>query len=369
VSQSLVGATVAVKQYSTEVLITIVVLLATRPLFSPSPRRRQMIAAGVAGSVGPWLSFPVWFVLAGIGLTSFTSYRRGFRERPGLLAVYASWIVSMVVVFLVSMRPGLRNAALRAMWQQDFLPVTRPERWGPWAAAALSNLGLVTFSVRLAQLGAVAVLVGAAEALRRGSDFARALAAVVALTFLASCLQLYPFVGRFLFFAVPVVLLLVCGQIGALARRGGPRVRAAAAICACAALTYAAASLVKNRLVSDPAFDDPRGAFAEVRRAWRPGDVLYASAAASPSLLYYQPHLGFESDALVTSPEAGETPDGVTTAAAMPTSPSRVWCVYFWPTEAGFGKRVQERYHLADRLSANVHHLHTVELYSVRRDD
>jgi len=100
------------------------------------------------------------------------------------------------------------------------------------------------------------------------------------------------------------------------------------------ALVYAVASLVKNTLLDDPTFDDPRGVFAHVHQHSRPGDLIYASEAALPSLLYYQPRIGIDHQAIIRTnslPPRSEHPP----SALLPHEAARVWFVFFWPTESG----------------------------------
>ena len=81
-----------IKQYSCDLMFALLALLlaAPRPPARMSPRR--FLALGVFGLIAPWFSFPVVFVLAGVGLhlivteTMRKDYRQGGdcrRHEPG----------------------------------------------------------------------------------------------------------------------------------------------------------------------------------------------------------------------------------------------------------------------------------------------
>ena len=192
-----------------------------------------------------------------------------------------------------------------------------------WRAA--KDLGSVCTSVRLGPLTALCLAVAvAAVAAWKLVDLNLAIVFTVGLPFLAGCMQRYPLLGRFLFFAAPLVLLLTCGVVGDLLRARPPNVSFCGTFVVSAALLYAALSLVKNDLHRNVGFDDPRGALAQLRR-WTTGDIIYASHAGTPPLLCYRKRLGIGDQDFVTARDPQHYSDAFTNLAPIPTTAKRVF--------------------------------------------
>jgi hypothetical protein len=118
------------------------------------------------------------------------------------------------------------------------------------------------------------------------------------------------------------------------------------------ALAYSAASFMRHSFGPDPAFDDPRGVYRYMRASQREGDLIHASGAAMPTLLYYDRALAER-----------HAPPG-----AWPDQTARIWFVYFWPTEAGFDAGVVERAGRAGvRVDTMTRKLHRASLWTISR--
>ena len=327
VSPPVAGAAIQVKQYSMDVLATVVLLIVCSAMLDDDTplNARSAGAAALAGGVSLWFSFVAAFVLAGIGLASLYRTKSAPRFRA-LAAIGATWIASGALYAWLVLRHQVSGSQLFAIWSHEFLNGTLtdiPE----WLVQRALNVGVVSTSVRLAPACA-ALLIGAVWLTTRSPRrFTLALALIFAVTLGASAAGWYPFVGRFLFFIAPVVLLLLVGEVGAWHRLQRPFVRRTIAAAAVVALAYSAASFVAHAFGSDPAFDDPRGVYRYVRAHEGERDLVYASGAAMPTLLYYDPVLA-ERHAPLES---------------WPDRPARIWFVFFWPTEAGFDAEAVKR--------------------------
>lgn len=345
-SQGLVGATAQVKQYSVEVLSSILLLIACGPLLNDSATRRQRLFAAICGALAIWFAFTAPFALAGIGLASIVGRRsaRELRERLGVITV---WMMSGLLYVASVLRFQMRDSPMFTLWEHEFLP-RDPAAWPGWLVQALENIGSVGTSIRLAPAAALALVLASWLAFRSRERFSLALVLTILTTLIAACLRRYPFASRFLFFAAPLVLLLVCGEIGRWSRTRTPVIRLALIVTVSVALIHTGASLVKRTFLLDPGFDDPRAALAHIRQHLNEGDLVYASSAARPSLLYYQPALH----------ERHSDP------SRWHDETARVWFVFFWPTEAGFDQRaVRESGKSGVVLQSVTHKLHTAVLW------
>ena len=295
-------------------------LIAARPLLDGSMTSRQWRLTAAAGAAAIWFSFTAVFVLAGIGLAAMI--RRGHsQDLRKVLLVGAVWIGSGLVYAAALLRHQMRDSSMFDIWQNEF-PPTMVSQWPVWLFNRMLTLGSVSTSVRLGPLFAAALVFATALAFRSRRRFSMAAALTILTTLGAAAAGLYPFVGRFLFFAAPAALLLVFAEIGRWARARSPLVGQVFAVSASLALFYAGASLANRFIIKGPDFDDPRGVYTDIRRRIDVGDVIHGSPAAQPSMRYYAPDLAGRQLA----------------PAVWPTRDTRVWFVYFWPTEPDFDR-------------------------------
>ncbi len=277
VSPALIYYSSEVKQYSSDVLIALVLLyLAWRP--PRSALLAQNLLLLVTGMLAVWFSHPAVFVLAAIGLMRLVETRHN--PWP-TLAVGAGWLVSFGVLYLVSLRALAQDAYLLNYWGDYFAS-------GPLAAL----LGLFEFPAGLgawpAALLAGICLAGLGVLFTRRPQSAGGLVLIFLITLLASSLQKYPFAGRMMLFSVPLIYLL-CGA----ALEGLFRLGLRPALAAFLAVSLAGGLLGAPALTSARAFLAPkypehiRPALAYWQANRLPGDVLYVYNWALPAFRYY----------------------------------------------------------------------------------
>ena len=369
VSQALVGASALVKQYSTEVLVSILLAIAFDRLFAANASKRGAACAAITGTVAVWFSFPAVFFVGGTIATLLIAAWRDRGRLASTIGICSIWLSSIALAYFFSIRPGLQDSALLSMWTDDFIPISHPRLLPGSIWRAVKELGAVSTSVRLGPPAALCLIIAVAfVAVSKRSDLNLAIVFTMCLTFLAAGLQRYPLSGRFLFFAAPLVLLLTCGVVGDLVRTQSPQVSFCGALAVSAALLYSALSLVKNDLNRNVGFDDPRGVLAEVRREWTGGDIIYASHAGTPPLLYYQKTLGIGGHDFVTGRDPAHYSDAFANLAQVPIGTKRIWFVYFWPTEKGLDAYVLKHLQLrGDQLSEIVRKNYTAALWGLKQ--
>ena len=318
-AQDLATSAIQVKQYSLELLVTILLLIVAQPVLDGSSSPWKWWLAAGAGAVAIWFSFTAVFVLAGIGLAAMIG-RTSSNDVRNVVMVGAAWTSSGVLYAAAVLRYQMRGTSMFEMWRDEFLPPAVSE-WPVWLLTRLLSLGSVSTSVRLAPLAAAAVVFATWLAFASRRRFSIAHTFILLITLAAGALGLYPFIGRFVFFAVPAVLLLIFGEIGSWTRTRTPAVRQVIVAVAAIALVYACVSFTNRLFIDGPDFDDPRGVYADIRGRLDAGDAIYGSAGAQPSMQFYAPDLAARQ----------------ITPNAWPQN-ARVWFVFFEPTEPDFDK-------------------------------
>lgn len=231
-SDWLIYYTAEIKQYSFDLLLTLVALLLAFDFGRDSPMTPRRLAYLAAfGVIGVWFSYPLTLVLAAIGSYLFfmALRRRDRRGAVALVGIGLAWVVSFAVCYLISHRILDKSRFIWDWWDFAFLRIP------PRSMADLKNdfwqivnvfdspadvkmpLDLITtamIALGLSVLGMISLF-------RRSPGGLYLLTAPWVFVLLASALHQYPFHGRLLIFLVPSVHLFVAQGALALTRRLG----------------------------------------------------------------------------------------------------------------------------------------------------
>lgn len=217
VASELVAWSGDVKQYSTDACATAAILTAAAPLLRPDAPRRRCATLAVVGALAVALSHASVFVLAGVG-GALVASALARRDRPRAVALSASsgvWLVVFTALYLGSYRHLTADEGMLGYWSAHFMPAPTSAAIWPWILDAWRELCAAT---RLESATLAAVLAGlGCVALARSSLPVLAFAVVpLTLAVLASALRQYPFGGRMLTFAVPLLAVAIGSGVGSI---------------------------------------------------------------------------------------------------------------------------------------------------------
>lgn len=194
------------KQYSLELMVTVLMLLLSRPLFDPNCRPKVLWINSLALGLLPWFSFSAVFVLAGISLALvlgqvWTPRERGVRRTTGVLLLFG---VLFIPVYMISIRPGMANPALHSMWISQYFPLHALSEAPLWITSKIKEVCVQSFNARFWPLAAIGIMFGLVASILRRDLLLLAGAAGVLACLGAAVLQKYPFSGRLILFLMPV---------------------------------------------------------------------------------------------------------------------------------------------------------------------
>lgn len=223
-----------IKQYSCDLALTLAaLLLATGPPVDGCLPIRRLVAMAAFGVVGFWFSYPIVFVLAGVGVYLFTTaiVRRDRRALVALPVIGLLWVVSFGACYLVSHRMLDQGRFIWDWWDFAFLRIPphsinelKLECWQLLNVFdSPSDVKTPLGPVATAFLALTLAIVGVVAIGRRWPGGLFLMTAPFALVMAASALRQYPFHGRLLIFLVPMVQMLVAQGAATLGRVGGPR--------------------------------------------------------------------------------------------------------------------------------------------------
>ncbi len=317
-NHSLVAYSAQAKQYSVEVLAAVLAIGLCWPLFDDGVGARSFWTRVIAAGLLLWFSYSALFVLAGM-LVALAA-QAAFQKRSLWRVVGAAfvWLAITVPVFVFSMRGGLSNTALQAMWNADYLPWRTPAKWIPWTLAHGAELCILLFNQRLWVLAALAVFAGFWCAIRTAQWITLATVAALLACLGASALGVYPFHGRLLLFLIPGLAIAMV-QGGEFIPQIVRAVRPVWTCVAIAALVWSIVSTARYSFFPGGYVDEPREALRLLQSEQLAGDEVYVTHLATPCFIYYRPRLNLQAHATLERDHPQDTPHGRQWLVAMRT--------------------------------------------------
>jgi hypothetical protein len=320
-----------VKQYSTDVLVSIALYLVILNFVSRPTSSHTALALGMTGAIVVWISHPAVLVLAGAGAATLACLllRRAWRSVLLFLGASALSCASFAAFYFVSLRVVAKNRFLYLYWASGFMPhdLVSAATW-KW----LFEHFLLLFrnpGGMLAQPAALCFLCGCFALFRRNREQFWIIISPFFVALLLSYLGRYPFEGRLLLFLTPPIFLLVAeGTSFLLAQRtGSVRIIGYALIVLIAAEPVARSTKFLFARKSGQE-EEIRPVLQKVKAQSRPGDVCYIYHWARFQYSYYSTvyQLGCENTVL-GNPHI-DTPDDYKAELDALTGHPRVWLIF-----------------------------------------
>lgn len=286
-----------VKQYSSDSLATVALLLAGWACSNEDHAPKPVIVLGAVGLLAMWMSHPAVFVLAGVLLTLAVPVllRRSWPQLWRLVVLGALFAANFALVYLTSLRLWAGQSGLSDFWQGSFAPLSGPDALA-WYRQALGDVANPS-ALSIGFLALALFLLGMISFGLRSRRLLAMAAAPILIALVASSLHLYPFSGRFLLFTVPIAFIITAEGVEWI-RLGVARWNAAlgnlvAAACAVAMLIEPAGIALKW-IQSPPMRDHIKPALAYLSQHRQPSDVIYLYYMAIPQYRYYAPFYDLE---------------------------------------------------------------------------
>ncbi|HWO01866.1 MAG TPA: glycosyltransferase family 39 protein [Blastocatellia bacterium] len=297
-----------IKQYSSDIAITLLIVIAGFHLEARDlTARRAALFAGL-GAVAVWLSHPSVLVLAGVatGLGLAALRHKDWRRFWKLAAVFAVWIMSFITFYLVSLRNLSGNLTLETSWAAKgaFMPLPpRSLADLTWLPGALIKMFTNPFGLPFPVLALVVFLIGGFSLFLKNKRQLLILIAPILFTLLASGAHKYPFGRRLLLFLIPPVLLMVAAGAEYIIEKKRPySVLIGGALVAL--LLFQPVGGATRNMLHPRAAQDIRPILEYVRDRRKPGDAVYVYHHQRESFQYYAKKYGFDENECVMGVDA-----------------------------------------------------------------
>ncbi len=303
-SPQVIAYAVMVKPYSVDVLATAWILLLAFPMLQERPASLGDIARlGIAGLIFVLVSFPVVYVLAGVGsvLCLQLAWRRRWRDAGVMVLACAAWLATFAALYLLIYKPQVQAGTLDDPGTQQFFKDTGFVPY--WAQKVddvvrfASNISswFTFYFPNISHLVALAMCVaGTVVLFRKVPMFATALAVTLLVALGGSAAQAYPLYDRFTLFLFPAMGLAIGAALGVLLQ--GPAWRWIVGAALSALVLFGPLKDLQWWMRRDPPFaiTHVTPALKILGQRWRPGDGLYIQASSAPAYLVYRRRFGLE---------------------------------------------------------------------------
>lgn len=286
-----------VKQYSSDVMITLLLCLLLIPLQDQVLAKGRSIVLGVIGAIAIWFSHPAVFVLAGIEIANLITIPK---ERWKTIVVnrlpaYLMWLVSFGTLYFLVTANVMQNKSLQSAWGGEYPQTVFDLIWliDSFGRVFYRPLG---FSSPFDGVAIVAFIVGCVAFFKQARTKLLILMSPVLITLLATYLHKYPFRGRLILFLAPFFILVIAEGIAYLLAQLNQRKKVAiAGIILGSLLLIPPLVRAGGFIVRPETKEEIRPVVEYVKTHQRPGDAIYADAYNH--FKYYAPRYGYsESD-------------------------------------------------------------------------
>jgi 4-amino-4-deoxy-L-arabinose transferase-like glycosyltransferase len=339
-----------IKQYSSDVCITILIVLIGLEVAKKELTARRAALLSTVGAAAAWFSHPSVFVLAGAGTALLMAALRGrdWARFWRLTACCAIWVMSFAAFYIISLRNLSANQTLENSWERKgtFMPFP-PHSLSDveWFFGAFFKMFSNPLGLPFPVAAGLVFAVGCAALLRKKTQLLMLIAPVL-FTLLASGVHKYPFGRRLLLFLIPLLLIVIAagveylidrrrrystlmglaiinlavfellsGDTASMSRKRllffmafslaialaavaahaldkGRRSATAAGAFVLALLLFQPVAGATNHMLRPRARQDVRPIMAYVRDNRQPGDVIYVYHHQRESFQYYAPRYG-----------------------------------------------------------------------------
>lgn len=286
------------KQYSTDVLMTLVLLLIAPKCLEEEVNPHILAVLGTVGCLAIWISYPSLFVFAGILLSVGLTFvlRRDTYHLFWLFGISAAWLINFSFIYFINLRHLESNDALLKYWSGAFAPLPPWSNFG-WYYGALTGMlkDPATLPANVIVVGLL--IVGVFSLVARRWQLMLILFTPFLLSLAASALRKYPFSGRLLLFLLPLLFLLLAEgmkQVKIILLKVKRPLAELIYTFLVVYLLYNPTSIACKNLQSPPMGEHIKPVMAYISKNYLIGDVIYVYYAARPAFEFYMPLYGFD---------------------------------------------------------------------------
>lgn len=299
---------------------------------------RGNVFLALAGALALWCSHPAIFTLTGVG-AALLLQPGIWKERARLLAVLlviGTWAASFALLYLVSLGGLAANNFLLDYWTEYFMPLPPWNNWGWFPATAQGIISFIFGVEAWWPLVALLMLLGLVALLRNNLQFGVLLALPLFAALGASALGKYPFAGRMILFAIPIFIALAAAGVESVVGWLRPRWLAVVAGAVLVLILFLQPLVSAGENFIHPKYPEHiRPTMTYLQENHKPDDAIYVYYWAVPAFRYYAPFYGFSENNFLAGNDYAANPPGLLTETDQFKGRKRVWVLFSHVYENG----------------------------------
>lgn len=287
--------TTEVKQYSSDVMIALLLTLLLTSRRSQILNRKNLVLLSIFGVIAIWISHPAIFILGGLELAYLLTSPRQNRTKllSNRLPIYILWLVSFGGLYFLTISGTMENEKLVGSWAARY-PSSPVDLL--WLFDALGRFFYrpLGFPVIIDGVAIFAFIIGLFAVYRKNWITFFTLSSPVVVTLIASYLHKYPFRERLVLFLVPFFLIIIAEGIVFLLTPSQNRSKFLTLFGIIILISIITPSLLNSsHLIINPQVKEEVRPLIEYLKAnQKPGDSLYIYWKGISHFKYYAPKYG-----------------------------------------------------------------------------
>lgn len=293
VSDPLIFESTNLKPYSSDVFFALFMYVLAIYIQSKELNMLRIILFGISGAVIVWLSTPSVLVLAGVGscMIIFSINKKEWLRMWKLLLVVSTWSLSFIVnyfYYLQNLKKSFgMNMEMMLRRENAYMQIP-PKSVSDikWLIELFFDIFNYPVEITFTGIASLAFIIGCVSMCSHKRKSFFILISPLMLALLAGALHEYPFRGRFVFFLVPSILLIIAEGAEYIRYRTmqGSRIIGVLFILF---LLFQPLTRSTYRAIRPFYQEDIRSVLKYVRDNWQRGDILYVHYYAQYPFIYY----------------------------------------------------------------------------------
>lgn len=298
ITPSLIYFSSEVKPYYSDVTMTLIAYLVIAQVCSKELTRSRAIIVGFLGAIMIWFSFPIIFVLLGIGAALLLSnvVKKDLTKTLKLGLIMSFWLVIFFFHYIVVLRNTAQIIQIEVsdrILQRGYISFLSPISW----LDVFNRMFKYPFCIsRYHWIAGICFLFGSYSFFREDREKLLLLIFPFLFIFLASGLHKYPFMGKFVLFLVPVFLLMIVNGIRTIALKTW---MINGVLLSVVLFSWPFLS-AWNGLIKPEGREEIRPVIAYIKSHKQPEDKIYLYYLSEAAFEYYAPRFNFSLHDCVT---------------------------------------------------------------------
>ena len=288
-----------VKQYSSDVFITILLLVLAKYFEQDIVTPKKMYSFIAIGALSIWFSHPAIFVLIGTTITLYSSsIVNNQKEKTAKLKIISLFFILNFALLYYSNLRNLNKDAIEFFGSGSFTPLPFDSQW-------LYNKFLEFFyfiEINKYWLPHIVCLVGVYSLFKKGRGSFFILASPILVSLLLSGFHLYPFTHRLLMFLIPIIVIFMVAGVDKLIEKTWGRF-SIITVCLISLFIYYPSNNAYAHLLNPRTSQEIKACLDYIKQNQMGGDILYLHSKSQYQFKFYAKQFGFNDELQVDPSE------------------------------------------------------------------